>query len=78
MSGSETFDRMKAVYPEFRVLLSSGYSLESQASRIMNNGSKGFIQKPFSIHELSIKVKKIIQKNISEKEDEALSPSCQE
>ena len=57
MDGGEIFDRIKEINPEVKVLLSSGYSLNSQASRIMMRGCRGFIQKPFSIQELSLKVR---------------------
>lgn len=60
MSGAETFDRLKAVDPAVRVLLSSGYSLNGQAQEIMNRGCLGFIQKPFSIEQLSHKIREIL------------------
>jgi DNA-binding response OmpR family regulator len=42
------------------VLLSSGYSVEGQASEILERGCDGFIQKPFSISELSKQIRKIL------------------
>jgi DNA-binding NarL/FixJ family response regulator len=44
------------------VLLSSGYSVEGQAKEIIQNGCKGFIQKPFSMTELSRKIRKTLSK----------------
>jgi len=38
MSGGEVFDHLKTRNPSIRVLLSSGYSLNSQASQIMKRG----------------------------------------
>lgn len=61
MSGGETFDRIRDLAPNMRVLLSSGYALDGQASKIMDRGCNGFIQKPFSLKELSIKLKEILQ-----------------
>ncbi|MGB8719278.1 MAG: response regulator, partial [Desulfobacterales bacterium] len=58
--GDETFDRLRAIDPEVRVLLSSGYSLEGKASQIMARGCNGFIQKPFSLNELSQKVQQVM------------------
>jgi two-component system cell cycle sensor histidine kinase/response regulator CckA len=60
MSGGETFDRLKQLNPEVRVLLSSGYSLEGQAQDILNRGCLGFIQKPYKIEELADKIQDII------------------
>ena len=57
MGGGETFTLMKMVNPNVRVILSSGYSLNGLASGIMKQGCKAFIQKPFTIDELSKKIR---------------------
>jgi len=60
MSGGETFDRLKESNPEIKVLLSSGYSLNGRAKDIINRGCKGFIQKPFSVKDLSHKIRDVL------------------
>jgi CheY-like chemotaxis protein len=40
--------------------LSSGYSINGQAQRIIERGCKGFIQKPFNLRELSNKLGEIL------------------
>jgi len=60
MNGSETFDRLKSIKPDVRVLLSSGYSLNGQAESLMQQGCSGFIQKPFNLVELSQKLYNIL------------------
>jgi len=60
LSGSETFDRIRALNPKVKTLLSSGYSLDGQASDILKRGCSGFIQKPFNINELSQKIREIL------------------
>ncbi|NLD35631.1 MAG: response regulator [Desulfatiglans sp.] len=60
MGGMETFDRLKEVDSNVRVLLSSGYSLDGQAREIMDRGCNGFIQKPFTLNNISQKVREII------------------
>ncbi len=60
MGGGETFDRLKQINPDVRVLLSSGYSLEGQAKDILNRGCLGFIQKPYKIEELAKKIQDIL------------------
>jgi CheY-like chemotaxis protein len=62
MGGGETYDRLKEMDPNVKVLLSSGYSLDGQATEILNRGCDGFIQKPFSIKSLSEKLRQIILK----------------
>ncbi|MRR37486.1 response regulator, partial [bacterium] len=59
-SGKETFSLLRRVDPSVRVLLSSGYSLDGQAEEIMENGCRGFIQKPFTMTELSKKVRGVL------------------
>ncbi len=60
MSGGETYDRMKDINSDVKVLLSSGYSIDGQASEILDRGCNGFIQKPFKINELSQKLREIL------------------
>jgi PAS domain S-box-containing protein len=54
--GGEVFDELKRINPEVRVLLASGYSMQGQARTIMNRGCTGFIQKPFTMDDLSLKL----------------------
>jgi CheY-like chemotaxis protein len=60
MGGGETYDRLKEIDPNVKVLLSSGYSLDGQATEILNRGCNGFLQKPFSMRDLSQKLRQII------------------
>ncbi len=60
MGGGETFDRLRELNPNVKVLLSSGYSLEGEATEIMARGCDGFIQKPFDPDALSEQIHKIL------------------
>jgi PAS domain S-box-containing protein len=60
LSGGETFDRIKKIRPEARVLLSSGYSIKGEAQKIMDRGCDGFIQKPYNLEKLSGKLQQIL------------------
>lgn len=60
LSGRETFDQLKAIAPEIKVILSSGYSIDGDASEIMDKGCNGFIQKPFSMETLSNKIREVL------------------
>jgi len=62
MGGGEAYDRLIKINPEVKVLLSSGYSINGQASRILERGCDGFIQKPFHMKQLSEKIHGIIGK----------------
>ena len=61
MSGGETYDRLREIHPDIKVLLSSGYSLRGQAREILARGCKGFIQKPFNMRELSHKLRGVLE-----------------
>ncbi len=61
LSGGETFNRLKEINPEIRVLLSSGYGLDDKVQAIMDRGCKAFLQKPFKIEELSQKLRTILE-----------------
>ena len=60
MGGGKTYDQLKQIDPGVNVLLSSGYSINGQATAIMNRGCNGFIQKPFDLQSLSEKVRNTI------------------
>lgn len=63
MGGSEAFDRLKKINPDIKVILLSGYSINSEAAEILKRGCNGFLQKPFTVKELSQKILDILDKN---------------
>ncbi len=60
MSGRATYEELKKINPDARVLLVSGYSLNKQVEELLDLGCNGFIQKPFDIIELSQKLREIL------------------
>jgi PAS domain S-box-containing protein len=60
MSGAETYGRLRRMNPEARVLLSSGYSLDGEAERMLQSGCRGFIQKPYSMKALAVKLREAL------------------
>ena len=60
MGGGAVYDSLKEANPNIKVLLSSGYSVEGQATEILERGCDGFIQKPFNMSELSKEIRKIL------------------
>ncbi|MBN1225597.1 MAG: PAS domain S-box protein [Deltaproteobacteria bacterium] len=63
IGGGHTFDRIKEINPEVKVLLSSGYSIDGEAKEILNRGCNGFIQKPFNLAKLSQSIKEVLKNN---------------
>jgi two-component system cell cycle sensor histidine kinase/response regulator CckA len=62
MDGGEVYDRMKEINPNVKVLLASGYTIDSEAKEILARGCDAFMQKPFGMQELSIRIREILEK----------------
>jgi len=60
MGGGDTYDVLKKLNSKVKVLLSSGYSIDGQATEILDRGCNGFIQKPFKMKEFSQKLREIL------------------
>jgi CheY-like chemotaxis protein len=53
MGGAETFEVLKTIKPKVTVILSSGYSMNGRPAKMLEQGCRGFIQKPYNMAELS-------------------------
>ncbi len=62
MNGREVFFAMREINPEVKVLLASGFSLDGEAQKIIDEGAACFIQKPFQITELLEKISETLHK----------------
>jgi CheY-like chemotaxis protein len=60
VGGGEVFDAIRAIDRDAPVLLSSGYSLDGQAEAILERGCNDFIQKPFTVEQLSQKMSAVL------------------
>jgi len=60
LNGGETYDELKKITPDIKVLLASGYSMDDQAQNILDRGCNGFIQKPFNIKRISYKIRIVL------------------
>jgi CheY-like chemotaxis protein len=60
MGGGAVYDCIKEINERARVLLSSGYSVDGEAQKILERGCNGFIQKPFNLEELSRKIRQVL------------------
>ncbi len=56
-SGREVFFRLKEVDPGVRVLVCSAFASEQAIRDILDNGGRGFIQKPFDVEDLAEKIR---------------------
>jgi len=53
LGGRKTFYKLKEKNPDIKVLLMSGFSQDAKATEILDEGGRGFVQKPFSLQTLS-------------------------
>ncbi len=60
LSGIETYKEIKIINESVKVLLTSGFVKDNQLDECLNAGINDFIQKPFTIESLSIKINKVI------------------
>jgi signal transduction histidine kinase/ActR/RegA family two-component response regulator len=52
MGGAECFKRLRALDPEARVLLASGYASDGETDALLVNGARGFLEKPYTAQAL--------------------------
>ncbi len=60
MGGLEAGPMLLAVRPDMRLLICSGYELDTETQAAMETGAKGFLQKPFLLSELSMKIRQVL------------------
>lgn len=53
MKGTSVFPHLIKARPEIKVIVCSGYSIESGAKELLDKGAHGFLQKPFSFATLA-------------------------
>ena len=62
MGGLETFLQLRAINPQVKIILSSGYSENGRAQEIIKYGVAGFIQKPYQVQRLLAMVRQVLTK----------------
>ncbi len=60
MGGAKTFDALREIEPDLKVLLASGFAVDGQAQELLARGCNGFIQKPFDIDALAAKLESLL------------------
>jgi len=68
MNGAELALRLQSLYPGMQILFMSGYTADVIAHRGVLDEGVNFIQKPFSVKDLAVKVKKVLDGRQQEKE----------
>lgn len=60
INGAGVFKALKAINPNVKVILASGYVLNEQISAVMEQGCRAFMSKPFRLEDLSAKVREVL------------------
>jgi CheY-like chemotaxis protein len=60
LGGERTYEKIKEIAPELKVIISSGYSENGRVKDIISAGPNGFIQKPSHIKDLTQKIREIL------------------
>lgn len=60
MSGIEVLAALLDVDPKAKVLVTSGFSLDEKVRRALDRGAAGFIDKPFTPHSLTARIRAIL------------------
>lgn len=63
MDGETTYQKLKKINPDIKVIIASGYSQNGTAEKIVKKEKSIFVQKPFQIKELSDSIRKILDKS---------------
>jgi signal transduction histidine kinase/CheY-like chemotaxis protein len=75
MSGADTFRALRAIRPDVKVLMSTGFAPDEAAQRFNDEGLAGFLRKPYDPDQLAGEVQRIIERGgeqPGEQMDEAL------
>jgi two-component system, cell cycle sensor histidine kinase and response regulator CckA len=62
MAGADTYQELRKLNQNVKVLIISGYSQDERANKILEEGVLGFLQKPFQLYELSKTVSEALAK----------------
>ena len=60
MDGLDVFLAMKKINPDIKVLLSTGYAIDENAQKMLRQGCKGYILKPYSVLDFSHKLREVL------------------
>ncbi|MCS7027022.1 MAG: ATP-binding protein [Bryobacteraceae bacterium] len=60
LGGKACFEALREIDPQARVILTSGYSLDSSVETLIGQGAKAFLQKPYRVQQLSEILSKVL------------------
>ena len=60
MGGKECMEKLLAIDPNVKIVIASGYTLDSDTREAFQKGAKGFLEKPFRINEVQRMVRRVL------------------
>ena len=70
MSGEEVFSGLRAIRPDVKVLLSTGFAPDEAAQRFTDEGLAGFLRKPYDPNQLAGEVQRIIERGSGQPDEQ--------
>jgi CheY-like chemotaxis protein len=64
MSGATCFEELRAIRPDLKVILCTGYDRNHAVQDLFNQGVVGFIQKPYDVDELAHACQVVLKNDI--------------
>ena len=65
LGGEQAFDCLKAINPDIRIIMATGYTTDGKESQLAARGCKGFLNKPYRLQVLSQKVREVIDESVN-------------
>jgi CheY-like chemotaxis protein len=59
--GDKVYPQLMEARPDLKVIVCTGYSIDGPAQAILDAGAQDFIQKPFTVETISVKLKKVME-----------------
>ncbi|HEX7573592.1 MAG TPA: response regulator, partial [Bacteroidota bacterium] len=60
MGGKQTFEVLRSINPRCQIIIVTGYGREGAETSNFSNEVNGFVQKPFQLEMLALKVREIL------------------
>jgi two-component system cell cycle sensor histidine kinase/response regulator CckA len=58
--GKRLYHELRSVQPDLPIILCSGYAVDEPVKDLLENGARGFLQKPFSTKDLAARIKSVV------------------
>jgi len=66
MGGKEAFDLLRSINPALRIMIVTGYGKETVETSKFTSGVNGFMQKPFQLETLALKVREVLDQPVAQ------------